>query len=283
MTLGTYQFQFRGVPFGSGTPYIVESVDGLGTPALRVQDDNRGYIDGAYSGRDFYEGRTVTFNIIIIGDSTKSAQSYYRDFRVALTPQTQGLYPDPYQGTQPSDTTLNLFQFQLNSESYSDTTITGVKRMWGRVRSVTHTVDPDYTYGYISVQMEMYFPDPRYYDDTAHTISGTTNVGIINNGWANSNPAVTITSPNASGAIWDVVTGSRMNFANVNTSYPLVIDFLQRTITQNGAPARNTLLSFDNITSGNLVTGWLYALNPSGSVWSSTLGSMTITSRNAYI
>ena len=124
MTLGTYQFQFRGVPFGAGTPYIVESVDGLGTPALRVQDDNRGYIDGAYSGRDFFEGRTVTFNILIIGDSTKSAQSYYRDFRVAITPQVQGLYPDPYQGSQPSDTTLNLFQFQLNSESYTDTTIT---------------------------------------------------------------------------------------------------------------------------------------------------------------
>ena len=96
MTLGTYQFQFRGVPFGAGTPYIVESVDGLGTPALRVQDDNRGYIDGAYSGRDFYEGRTVTFNILIIGDSTKSAQAYYRDFRYDLSPQVQGLYPNPY-------------------------------------------------------------------------------------------------------------------------------------------------------------------------------------------
>ena len=283
MTLGTYQFQFRGTVFGSGTPYIVESIDGLGTPALRVQDDNRGYIDGAYSGRDFYEGRTVTFNMIIIGDSNKSAQAYYRDFRVSVTPQVQGLYPDPYQGSQPSDTTLNLFQFQLNSESYADSTITGVKRMWGRVRNVTVPVDPDYTFGYIAMQVEFYFPDPRYYDDTAHTVSGTTSVSILNNGWAFSNPAVTITSPSASGAIWDVVTGSRMNFSNVNISYPLVIDFLQRTITQNGVPARNTLAYFDNTTSGNTVQGWLSLQPYSGSIWSSTLGSMTVTSRNAYI
>ena len=283
MTLSTYQFQFRGTVFGAGTPYIVESVDGLGTPALRVQDDNRGYIDGAYSGRDFYEGRTVTFQILIIGDSTQSAQSYYRDFRYAITPQVQGLYPDPYQTSQPSDTTLNLFQFQLNSESYTDTTITGIKRMWGRVRSVTHTVDPDYTYGYISVHLELYFPDPRYYDDAYKSASGTTNVALANNGWAYTCPAVTITSPNASGSIWDQITGYRMNFSNVNTSYPLVIDLLQRTITQNGNPARNTLLSFDNVTSGALTGGWLSIMGNYTPLWSSTLGSMAITYRNAYI
>ena len=283
MTLGTYQFQFRGVAFGSGTPYIVESIDGLGTPALRVQDDNRGYIDGAYSGRDFFEGRTVTFNMLIIGDSNKSAQSYLRDFRVAMTPQVQGLYPDPYQGSQPSDTTLNLFQYQLNSESYSDTTINGIKRMWGRVRNITTPVDPDYTFGYIAVQVEFYFPDPRYYDDTAKTASGTTGVSLANNGWAATCPAITIASPSASGAIWDTVTGSRMNFSNVNTSYPLVIDLLQRTITQNGVPARNTLAYFDNVTSGNPVQGWLSIAANYAPTWSSTLGSMAITYRNAYI
>ena len=283
MTLGTYQFQFRGVPFGSGTPYIVESVDGLGTPAIRNQDDNRGYIDGAYSGRDFYEGRTVTFNILIIGDSTKSAQAYYRDFRYALSPQVQGLYPDPYQTAQPSDTTLNLFQFQLNSESYPDSTVTGIKRMWGRVRNITVPIDPDYTFGYIAIQLEMYFPDPRYYDDTAKVATGTTGVALANNGWAYSCPAITIASPSASGAIWDVVTGYRMNFSNVNTSYPLVIDLLQRTITQNGQPARNTLAYFDNVTSGAITGGWLSIMGNYTPTWSSTLGSMAITYRNSYI
>jgi hypothetical protein len=283
MTLGTYQFQFRGVPFGAGTPYIVESIDGLGTPALRVQDDNRGYIDGAYSGRDFYEGRTVTFNMVIIGDGTKSAQVYYHDFRYAITPQVQGLYPDPYQGSQPSDTTLNLFQFQLNSESYPDTTMTGVKRMWGRVRNITTPIDPDYTFGYIAIQVEFYFPDPRYYDDTAKTPPTGTSVDLANNGWAATCPAITIASPNASGAIWDTVTGSRMNFANVDTTKSLVIDLLQRTITQGGNPARNTLAYFDNVTSGNPVQGWLSMAADYDSTWSSTLGSMAITYRNAYI
>ena len=69
MTVSIYQFAFNGLTFGAGTPYIVENVDGLGgTAPLRIQDDNRGYIDGSYSGRDFYDGRTVTFDLLITGD-----------------------------------------------------------------------------------------------------------------------------------------------------------------------------------------------------------------------
>ena len=74
-----------------------------------------------------------------------------------------------------------------------------------------------------------------------------------------------------------------MNFSNVNTSYPLVIDLLQRTITQNGLPARNTLAYFDNVTSGAITGGWLSLMGNYGTSWSSTLGSMAITYRNSYI
>jgi len=289
MTISTYQFAFTtvknssGTPtnstftFGAGTPWIVESVDGLaGTSKLRVQDDNRGYIDGSYSGRDFYDSRTVTFEILILGDSSNTAQQYYKQLQAALAPQVLGYYPDQTLSTQ-SYNTLGLFQFQL-------TAATGIQRMWGRVRSIETLVDPDFTYGYIMTKVEFYFPDPRYYDDSQQSISSGTSVSLSNTGWATTCPTITIASPSASGAIWDTTSGSRMNFANVNTSQPLVIDFLQRSITQNGIAARNTLVSFDNTSANGVVQGWLsVAPNTSSVTWSSTIGSMSVILRNAYV
>jgi hypothetical protein len=275
MTLSVYQFSFTpnggtALTFGAGTPYIVENIDGLGGSApVRNQDDNRGYIDGSYSGRDFYDARTVTFDMVIIGDGTHNAQYYYKQLQAKLYPQALGYYPSAYNDAtstaQPAGT-LGLLQFYLPTAG-------NVQRMWGRVRLVTTPIDPDFTYGYIVTTVEIYFPDPRYYDDTATTVTGTT-VSLNNTGWATSCPLVVINSPSATGYILDNYSSNAMNFRNVNTSYPLIIDLLQRTITQNGIPARNTLYT---------VGDWL-ALNPVSSVtWTSSMGSMSVTYRNAYI
>ena len=52
-----YSLAFNGLVFGAGTPYPVQSIDGLeGLPELRTQDDNQGYNDGMFSGRDFWPG-----------------------------------------------------------------------------------------------------------------------------------------------------------------------------------------------------------------------------------
>ena len=281
MTLSTYQFSFlpngSSTPFvfGSGTTSVVESVDGLkGMSPLRVQDDIRGYQDGQFSGRDFYDARTTTFSILTLGDNTYNAQYYYKQLQTALAPQVLGYYPDPNASTQPAGT-LGLFQYQLNTESLSgDSSINGIKRMWGRVRNITTSVNPDYTYGYISSSVDFLFPDPRYYDDTAKTVTGTTAVSLTNNGWATTSPLIVINSPSASGAITDNVSGFYMSFSNVNTSYPLVIDTLNRTIKQNGVYVRNLLNSFNN---------WLTIPGSTTTNWSSTIGSMTITYRNAYV
>jgi hypothetical protein len=267
MTLSTYQFSFNGFTFGAGTPYTVEKIDGLmATAGIRNQDDNRGYIDGTYSGRDFYDSRTVTIDFLLVGDSSHPAQYYFQQLQKNLAPQVYGYYPDPYASTQASSV-LGLFQFQL-------TATTGQQRMWGRVRSVSASVDPEFTYGYILATADLHFPDPRYYDETANTASGST-ATIYNNGWATTSPAITIASPSASGTITDSVTGAVMTFANVNTSYSLIIDTLQRTISQNGISARNTLTT---------MTNWLtIPANTSTGTWTSTLGSMAVTWRNAYV
>ena len=275
MTLANYQFSFNAWTFGAGTSYIVESVEGLaGSSDLRVQDEIRGYTDGSFSGRDFYDARTVTFNLLIIGDATHNAQYYYKTMQTNLAPQVLGYYPTASAGTQPAGT-LGLFQFQLVADSLSgDTSVTGNRRMWGRVRHVATTVDPDFAYGYIQTTVEMFFPDPRYYDDTAKTATGTSAVSLTNNGWATTCPLITINTPSASGSITDNVSGSVMSFANVSTSFPLIIDTLTRTITQNGVYSRNSLTTFNY---------WLTIPPSTTTNWTSTIGSMTITYRNAYL
>jgi len=61
----SYSFSFNGITFGgAGSPYQILSVDGLeGLPGIRNQDDNRGYADGMFSGRDFLGGRTISFTL----------------------------------------------------------------------------------------------------------------------------------------------------------------------------------------------------------------------------
>jgi len=272
LTLSIYQYQFTpngsSTPFvwGAGTPYAVENIDGLGgSSPIRNEDDNRGYIDGSFSGRDFYDARTVTFDILITGDGSHSAQYYYKQLQASLYPQPTGYYPDPYASTQATGV-LGLFQFQLSA-------VTGIQRMWGRVRLLTTPIDPEFSFGYITCTVEFYFPDPRYYDDTAITPSAGTTVSLSNAGWATTCPAITIATPSASGSITDNINGYVMAFSNVDTSYPLVIDLLRRSVTQNSLPARNTLTNVNN---------WLCLTPNYSTTWTSTLGSMAITYRNAY-
>ena len=254
-SLSPYQFAFNDFTFGAGTVYSVIDVDGIASlPPLRTQDDNRGYVDGAYSGRDFYDGRTITFNIVTFGDSSHTAQYYYRALKTALAPQQIG-----------SPGNLSTFQFRLDS---GDT----LKTMAGRVRANETVIDADYTYGYIQSLITLYFPDPRYYDNTVQTATGST-VSVANAGWASTCPIITIASPGASGTIYNGM--DTMAFANVNTGANLVIDLLYRTITQNSLASRNVLV-------GN--STWAYVpANTTLSFVSSGMGSMSIAWQNAYI
>ena len=258
MPLSNYQFSFNSLTFGAGTNYVINAIDGLGgMMPLRTQDDNKGYQDGTWSGRDFYDSRTITFQILITGDATHSAQYYYAQMQSAFAPQMLG-YPSE----------LKLFQFQLTAD-------TGAKRMYGRVRGLDTIIDPEFGYGYILTSVTFLFPDPRYYDETELTTSGSSAVSVANAGWATTCPTITIASPSATSfSITDSVTGVVMAFSNVNTSYSVVIDLLNRTIQNNGY-ARNILSS--------ATTDWLYVPGNTTGSWTSTGGSMSIAWRSAYV
>lgn len=244
MALNYYSFQFGTFVFGgAGSPYQILDVDGLGLPELRVQDDNRGYNDGMFSGRDFLSGRSLTFTLNIFGDATRNAQQNLALFNQAMIPQTSG-------------TTALYFQL-----APTDTT----KVLYARVRSRRVLVDPDYTYGFIRVQVTMFAPNPKYYDQTSVTgsISPVTPSGrtynrtynlsygggsnasaltIVNSGTWTTYPTITITGPITNPILTNQTTNQLLAVTvTLQATDSLVLDLENKNVLLNGSPVRNLL------------------------------------------
>jgi len=247
MPLSNYQFQFGSFVFGAGTPFVVTEVTGLeDLPQIRNQDDNKGYNDGMFTGRDFFSGRTLTFMFNILAGNNLTAQQNYALFQAALNPQQTG---------------TSVLQFLL---SPSDTQ----KQINARVRTRAVPVTPEYTYGKITAQVTLFCPDPRYYDVGTttlalgpSTVSGRTynrvynltygggsqtGSGYVNNtGWANTNPVVTITGPAVNPVLSNVTTGQSITINyTLGASDVVVIDLNLKTVTLNGTSARNILANY---------------------------------------
>jgi hypothetical protein len=243
----TYSFSFNGLTFGgTGSPYQIQSVSGLESlPEIRNQDDNRGYQDGMFTGRDFTSARTISIIFLTLASPGFSAQANYNILQQALLPQTSGTTP---------------LYFKLSNAG-------GTQFINARVRVLKTDVDPNYTYGYITSMVDFYCPQGFYYDDTLRTASlqislppgrtynrvynlvyggGTsgTSTAVENSGWATAYPTITITGP-----ITNPILGNetQLNYMYFTGSYSdaetLVVDLYNKLITVNGVAARNTLLS----------------------------------------
>jgi len=244
MPLNYYSFQFGSFVFGgAGSPYQILDVDGLGLPELRVQDDNRGYNDGMFSGRDFLSGRNLTFTINIFSDATRNAQQNLALFNQAMVPQQSG-------------TTALYFQLAPTDTS---------KVLYARVRSRRVLVDPDYTYGFIRVQVTMFAPNPKYYDQTfttgsispvapsGRTYNRTYNLSygggsnasaltIVNSGTWTTYPTVTITGPITNPILTNQTTNQSLAVTvTLQATDSLVLDLENRNVLLNGSPVRNLL------------------------------------------
>lgn len=75
--LNQYSLAFNGYVFGGASSmHQILELDGLESlPAIRNQDDNRGYADGMFSGNDFLSGRSLTATILTMGNSSTAAIS----------------------------------------------------------------------------------------------------------------------------------------------------------------------------------------------------------------
>jgi hypothetical protein len=285
MPLNNYQFQFGSFQFGgAGSPYQILNVDGLeGLPDVRNQDDNRGYNDGMFTGRDFLSGRTLIFNLLTLAGGGNSAFQNYNLLQKNLTVQQSG--------------TTNL-QFLL---SPADTQV----QIGARVRSNKTNVDPEYTYGFIKSTVTMFCPDPVYYDASATTSSFTVNSGalgrtynriynmtygggsltntvsVVNNGWWTTYPTITITGPATSPVVGNLTSGQSItvNTALTNTD-TLVIDLYNKIITLNGVSARNLLAGNSQWFGAGSGTSTFY-FTGSGLVPGTTAASVTY--RSAFV
>jgi len=245
-SLNNYSFAFNGFVFGgAGSPYQVTSVDGLeGLPTLRVQDANRGYLDGMFTGRDFLSGRTIKIQMLILAGNGLSAFQNFGLLQTNLIPQQTGTTP---------------LQFQLSPN-------TALQYINARVRARKTLVDPEFTFGFIKAEYEFFCPDPRYYDNTVQTASmtystplgrtyprvypltygggsNTQSVQVTNSGWTNTYPQISIYGPVTNPVVGNLTTGQALNFNYTMAQSDIItIDLQYRTILLNGSPARNLLL-----------------------------------------
>lgn len=281
-SLDTYSFAFNGFVFGgTDNPIQITFVDGLeDLPLIRNQDDNRGYSDGMFTGRDFYSNRTIVIEFQIFASSTATMQENLALFKEYVQPQQAG--------TQP-------LQFQLPGY--------GLQRVEARVRRRNIRIDPDFTYGKAMGTVEFFCPDPLIYDDTVQelnifsplppsgrtynrvydmTYGGGAGVFLItNNGWTTTYPTITITGPCVDPVVVNNSTGEFLAFTYAMTvSDVLFIDTNFKTVTLNGSNRRAIL---------NNNSTW-FAAPPGTSVYSfrATSGTSTGTScvvswRSAYI
>lgn len=257
-SLLNYRFAFNEFEFGGGdSVYQILSLDGLeDLPVIRNQDDNRGYQDGMWTGRDFLSGRTLVFTMIVRGDTNNSMQTNLNALQRNLVPQQQG---------------TGLLQFQLPGNY--------LQRINARVRRRAITIDANYSSGMATVTYEFFCPDPRYYDDElkytdlSNSASGTigrtynrvytytaqlganpyqtgmyygggtndTNL-IVNTGWTTTYPTITITGSAVNPKVINTTTGAFLQFnVSLLSSDTMVINTDLRTVTINNIDRRATL------------------------------------------
>jgi phage-related protein len=242
-----YSFSFNGQVFGGAdSPYQVLSVDGLESlPGIRNQDDNRGYADGMFSGRDFLAGRMISIIFNTFGSAGASAQDNYNTIQRALLPQTQGTTP---------------LYFALSDKDVEQV-------VYARVRALQTNIDPNYTYGYITSQVQFFCPDPSYYSSNTQTAnlayspptgriynrvynlvygggSATITTDVQNNGWGQTYPLITLYGPIDNPVLGNSTQNAQLNFnVSMSAADVLVVDLYNKLITFNGTPARNLLIS----------------------------------------
>ncbi len=294
-SLNPYSFAFNDFVFGGGdSPYQILSVDGLeDLPSIRVQDDNRGYVDGMFTGRDFLSGRNLIITIQVLGASGASMTTNLNALQNALIPQQAG---------------TGVLNFQIPGSN--------LQRVNARVRRRAVTINPDFTYGRATATYEFFCPDPRRYDETLNTrdlavsvaVTGrtydrvytaaaipgqnpnatgmsfgggvSTNNLITNNGNVTTYPTITIYGPAINPVITNTTTnqGLIINYSMATTDI-IVIDTDFRSVTLNGVSRRAIL---DNSSSwfGADPGNSYYNFNATGTNAST---SCVVSWRSAYI
>jgi hypothetical protein len=296
--LGTnYVFSFNNFLFGGpGQGVQVTQVTGLeDLPNLRTQDDNRGYADGAFTGRDFLDSRNIIFSFQIMSNADGSMFDYLNAMKAALVPSRFGTIPLYFKMPDGATRLVNA-----------------------RVRARAITVDPEFTYGRAVATYHFYCPDPRIYDagqapayqpqsinlsvsgslgrvyprkykvgstvtPWGYTVPGGTTPrywGFVNAGNTTTYPTITVTGPCTNPTILNLSTGEQLRvLTTLGANDVLTMDTDFHTVQINGLNSRN-LLSMPSrwfgLPAGTTTLGFSADSSSSGCI-------ATIQWRNAYI
>ena len=278
--------------FGAGLPVQLLSIDGLeDAPPVRTQDITRGFADGMYTGRDFFQGRIITMHLQILADANGSMVTNLQAMKNALVPNRQG---------------LSKLSIYLPNRS--------VQFMWCRVRRRSIQINPDYVYGRAEAMVEFFCPDPRIYDPatsvtlgtasqlgrsyfgtTGRSYSGATgrsyatagaaasaSGAVVNNGSTATPATITMTTTGSvtNATFTNAATGTSFGVATtIGTTDTLTIYTDPGVVLLNGNPVRNVA------TVGS--SFWL--VQPGSNAITVTFGTTTgtpnivVTTSNAYI
>jgi len=288
-SLNQYSFAWNGFVFGgAGSPYQITNVDGIeGLPNIRNQDDNQGFNDGMFTGRDFLGGRTITLTILTLSGGGYSAQYNYNLLKAALLPTS----------TYTAFSSVNQLQFQLSPAS-------GLQFFNARVRDSKTVITPEFTYGFITSQWTFFCADPKFYDNTQlatsmtiPTVQGRTynrvypllfgggssaaGAAVNNAGWATTYPVITITGPITNPIVGSTTQG---NFITIQGTYTasnsIVVDLAQRLVTVDGASARNLVAGGSNWFSAQPGSNSFYL---TGTSTTPGVTTASVTWYNAYV
>jgi hypothetical protein len=225
-----YQYEFRGLLLGKGTPYTVEEVEGLlGPPNANTNDDDKGYHHGAYMGRHTLGARKVNMKIGV-RDAT-AIETRMDELVAAFTPSSARTeYP---------------LTFQRPGK--------GIRKIMARVtKGAQLTSDWKLARGYFDgLIIQFVATDPRVYADTAATPVAITLTGVASNSASVNNsastwdeldtfqgapPTITITGPSVNPRIANAAAANRSIKINHNlpSGQNIVIDVAKRIVTVNG-------------------------------------------------
>jgi len=227
------QYEWAGVLFGTGTKWLVESMDGLDSQPDMVTDDAQRNDDhGGIVGIDLLSPRTITMGADYLGDNHADVMAAYRTLARVMRP-LNALYP---------------FAFQRPNEVK--------KQCFVRPRQRSLPSDSDVAMGLSRGTLAWLAPDPRIYSLIEHHAQIVLGVGVatastvINNagdfhGWPRfvvsgqgTNPRIEVTTQTP-----DLLDGTNWNNQTTAIDVPLgvgdvlAVDARFKTVTLNGVLA----------------------------------------------
>lgn len=223
--LAPFQIDMGGVVIGAGTPVPIGDLQGIGSPPIRAQDQDRTTEDGTDPGEDFYSARSLQIQagIKTPGDPVRAA---------ALLAALQEAVDNPAARTEPG--ALAVLRARWPGHQ--------TRRLYGRWRRLEVTSAATAINGWLPLDIEFDAMGPYWHADTLSTLmlsldqadvlvgdrrAAITEPGpcgafppsqrpgwITNAGNAPAWPVLRISGPVTNPRVWNTVTGRALE-ANV--------------------------------------------------------------------